>query len=86
MGVLLICYLIVYFSYQFLFNRKINFNKSFVIFIVSLVLIGVGSGLSFISCMDYKKVDSLPKLTDVKTTNIEMQDNLVINEAYDTKL
>ena len=85
MGVLLICYFIVYFSYQFLFNRKINFNKSFVIFVVSLVLIGVGSGLSFISCMDYKKVDSLPKLTDVKTTDIEMKDNLVINEEYDTK-
>ena len=85
MGVLLICYLIVYFSYQFLFNRKINFNKSFVIFVASLVLIGIGSGLSFISCMDYKKVDSLPKLTDVKTTDIEMEDNLVINEEYDTK-
>lgn len=85
MGALLICYLIIYFSYQFLFNRKINFNKSFIIFIVSLILLGVGLGLSFITCMDYKQVDSLPKLTETQTTSIKMKDNLVINETYDTK-
>ena len=80
LGVCLICYLVIYFIYNFIFNKKINLKSTFIIFIISLVLIGAGSGLSVIKFMDYDRETSTSEIVKVKEEVIPMSDNLVIQD------
>lgn len=86
LGCLLLCYLIIYIVYNFIFNKKIKLKSTFIIFIIGLLLIGVGSGLSVIKFMDYDYEEATNLNLETKEENISMSDDLIIedyNNYYD---
>lgn len=75
-GLIVISYLMVRLLVGILFNSKFKLKRMFIIFISSLVLVGVGSGLTIISFTGYRSVNNYD---DVKKTvtveEIEIKDN-----------
>lgn len=78
LGCILICYLVIYFVYNFIFNRKIKLKFTFIIFIIGLTLIGVGSGLSVVKFMDYDYEENFNANLKTKEEIIEMNNDLII--------
>jgi len=76
-GVLLFLYLMIEFIYNLLFNREHVVNRIFIIFILSISLIGVGFGLSFFAISNFTYEDN--NVSDVNTHIIDMEDNLIIS-------
>ncbi len=62
----LLCYIIIYFVYNFIFNRPIKFKQSFIIIISALVLIGASIGLTFTSTLNCKYVEPLESISTYK--------------------
>lgn len=77
-GCLLMCYIILYYIYNFIFNCAIKFKRMFILFIISLCLMGIGFGFSFVKYLDYDKVDINDKDYVVDTFNIDYNDKLVM--------
>ena len=75
-GVLLFIYLLLEFIYNLINNREHILNRVFIIFIISISLIGIGIGLSFASLSSFNYEENSKK--DVNIHNIEMDDNLVL--------
>ncbi len=67
---------------HFLFDKKINFPVHIIIFLVSLLLCGVGVGVSVLSMKDFQIIDE-PITTDLeeKTITTDYIDDLVIINA-----
>ena len=82
-GIILFTYLLIKFIYKVVFNQKINYGKLFIIFILSISLMGIGAGLSFASLntLDITNESSLTE--EVNEIDIKMKDNLVIDEIMD---
>lgn len=76
LGVLLIIYLMLEFIYNLIFNRSHMVNRIFIIFIVSISLIGAGIGLSFVSLTGFSYYEN--SKMDENIHNIEMSDDLVL--------
>ena len=77
LGVLLFIYLLLEFIYNLIFNRVHLLNRIFIIFIISISLIGIGIGLSFVSISDFSYIDN--QVNNKNTHMIEMDDNLVLD-------
>lgn len=80
LGILTFIFLIIRFLYNVIFNQKINYGKLFIIFIISLLLIGIGVGVSFTSLNSFTTYSE--NIWEKKTTtlNIPMSDNLVVED------
>ena len=78
LGCLLMCYIILYFIYNFIFNCVIKFKRMFILFIVSLCLMGLGFGFSFVKYLDYDYVDIDEVSYVVDTFDIDYNDKVVI--------
>ena len=81
LGLLMINYLVLKFIYNFIFNLKFKFRRSFIIFVIGLAFSGIGIGISY---CDYLTFDKLSYSKDrsqykIKEFNVEMRDNIVIN-------
>ena len=76
-GILLFIYLMIEFIYNILFNREHLVNRIFILFIISISLVGVGLGLSFVSLSSFSYEDNI--IDEVNTHVIEMDDNLVLD-------
>lgn len=83
LGCILISYVIINFAYNFIFNRKSKFKLSFVILIVGLTLIGVGSGLTAINFMEYDVKNISEDKLNVTDKEIKMENNIVISDTID---
>lgn len=76
----LIAGLIIYFAYNFVFNQKINFKLSFIIFIISLTSAALFAGLALVSCLNYKYLDNYDNMKmQTKTEYIDMNPNIRIH-------
>jgi len=75
-GIILFMYLMLEFIYNLIFDRDNSLGRMFLVFIVSISLIGVGIGLSFVSLSNFSYEENSRK--DVNMHNIEMVDNLVL--------
>ena len=75
-GIILFIYLMLEFIYNLIFNRSHMLNRIFIMFIISISLIGIGIGLSFVSLSSFSYEDSF--LMDSNIHNIEMSDDLVL--------
>lgn len=77
-GGLMINYLVLKMIYYFIFELKYPFPKIFICFIIGLILIGTGGGISFCNYLTFEKInlDEQEKITTTKT--IEYQENLVL--------
>ena len=77
-GSILFTFLIIEFIYNLIFNQKHAFRRIFVIFIISLSLLGIGSGLSFISLSNFTTYEN--NNLETQKYNIVMEDNLIIED------
>lgn len=56
-GSVLLAFLILYFMYNFIFNRKQPLKMIFILFISSIILMGIGAGLSCTTILNYDYYD-----------------------------
>ena len=84
LGCSFIAYLLIEFIYNFVFNRVHHYKRGFIMFVTSLVLVGIGSAVSFNGMLDFKYVtdnSDLKYVTD--SMNIEMTKNMIIYNVDD---
>lgn len=77
-GCAFIGYVVLNFIYNFLFDRKIHFKILFIVFIVGLIGIGIGGGLSISTIMNYDYVEGEDLEYSIKDQYISIEDNTVI--------
>ena len=78
LGGLVFISLFILFIFNLLFDRKNNYLKMFILFIMSLSLMGIGMGLSFVSLNSFEIIDD--DNYQLKTYNVEYNDNLVFED------
>ena len=80
LGAIILNYLLIKIIYNFIFNLKSSFKKTFYIFIIGLILIGIFSGLTITTYLNYKpiKIDYNNKDFITDTREITFKDNLII--------
>lgn len=61
LGGLAFCYCLIEILYNFICSRKQNFRRIFIIFIISLLLVGFGSGLVVSTYLSFDYVGQLPE-------------------------
>lgn len=77
-GFIVICYVILELIYNFIFNQKQHFKRILILFVVSLLSIGIGIGMSFNAYINFDKIDI--KNDSVKTHfEVEMNDDLYLS-------
>ena len=75
--------LILYIVYNFIVDKKNNLKITFISFITSLIVFGIGVGLCIISVKDFKYIEDLGT-KDEKT--IAMSDNLLIHPLWSDEI
>lgn len=83
LGTIIFTFLIIEFIYNLIFNQKHQFRRIFIIFILSLCLLGIGSGLSFISLNNFTIYENTN--TETKDYYITMEDNLIFDDLQEIK-
>lgn len=80
LGLLGVSYIFIRLLYSFIFSRKQNFKRIFIIFISSLVLLGAGIGLTLGIYMTFDEVNDLAKEFQTnQVVHIEMTKDTVLN-------
>ena len=82
-GGIVFLFLVLEFIYNLLFDRKHAYLRVFILFILSLVMIGSGMGLSFTALNDFEIIKDSELSSEVETISIDMLDNLVLNNLKD---
>ncbi len=78
-GAVLLTYCLIEFLYNFITNKEIKFKKIFIISILSLIIIGISTGLTVINLLDYNYIEGIDKLELVtKTEYIDIDANTII--------
>ena len=78
-GALIINFLILKMIYYFIFELKYSFPKIFILFIIGLALIGIGSGASFCTYLTFDKISFSNEKKEITTKEITYQDNLILD-------
>lgn len=81
MGCILFIYILIEFIFNIIFNRYYNVNRMFILFIISIFIIGIGLGELFIAISNFEYEKNI--VLEVNKHNINMEDNLIINEIAD---
>ena len=84
LGVVILTYLLIKFIYNLIFNQKTIYSRMFLIFIVSISLIGMGLGLSLSALTKFKVYQSDNYNQKESTVLVDMSDNLVIYDIMDS--
>ena len=80
LGLLGIAYIFIKLLYNFIFSRKQNFKRIFILFISSLILLGAGIGLTLGIYMTFDEVNDLTKEFQTnQIVHIEMTKDTVLN-------
>lgn len=80
LGLLGIAYIFIKLLYNFIFSRKQNFKRIFILFISSLILLGAGIGLTLGIYMTFDEVNDLTKEFQMnQIVHIEMTKDTVLN-------
>ena len=85
LGVLLINYICLKMIFTFIFNQKQKFKRIFIIFIVGLLLFGIGFGISFTTYLSFDETDLRDIEYKVVTKEIDMQYNTSLAFLEDDK-
>lgn len=81
LGILLINYIILEFLYCYVFNLIKNYKRIFIIFISSLVFIGIGTALIFTSYLTFIRVENnLTYKEETYTLDLDKNKTLNIND------
>jgi len=80
LGMIAFTLLVIWFIYNLLFNQKNAYQRMFMVFIISISLIGIGFGLSFASLRNFEIVNDSENgaLGEGQIVTISMQDNLIV--------
>jgi len=78
---------ILYVMYNLIVNYRNNWRKLFIVFIISLIGLGVGSGITVLEFKDFTISTQAPISVkkELVTETIPMQDNLIINSYSPTE-
>ena len=78
-GLILNAYVFIELMYRFIFNMKYYFKRSFILFIISLFVIGIGSGIFFI---EFSKFDihNDVKYDSDKTIKLNMNNDIIFDD------
>ncbi len=69
--------------FNFVFNIKLKAKRLFIQIIISLILLGVGIGITSIDIASFKYIDTAPNVKwEDKTFEYEMNNNLVLIDYY----
>lgn len=80
LGLLGIAYIFIKLLYNFIFSRKQNFKRIFILFMSSLILLGAGIGLTLGIYMTFDEVNDLTKEFQMnQIVHIEMTKDTVLN-------
>lgn len=83
LGAASFCLIIIYFLYNFIFNKLIKFRLAFYLLAASIVICATGFALSFNTYLNYSRVDYKNSNNLITSTEyIDMNDNLSINCYY----
>lgn len=79
-----LCFLLIYLTYNFVFNRKQHMKFIFISMISSFLIIGISIGLSITILLNYKQIDGTKGL-DKKTSTeiINVNGNTIITFGMD---
>lgn len=81
-SLMVICILFILLSLNFIFDRKNNKKTIIWSFIISLLLIGLGSGLIFIGVLSFEYVEDEKLIYRTDYIELEMQENLFLENYY----
>lgn len=81
LGCIIICGIAIELMYNFIFNRKNRKTRIFIVGIIALVAIGLGTGLSFIGISKFDVVEHNVDLISDEYV-IPMKDNLMVARLY----
>lgn len=79
LGAILVNYICLRVIITFIFNQKQKFKLSFIIFIIGLVLFGMGFGISFNSYLSFSEIEEISREYTTYTEEIEMKDNTILH-------
>lgn len=82
-GACLLLYIVIEVLIKFIFNITQKFKKLFVMFILSLIILGISGGLFFCEFSTYTIKSNVVVDTKVKEVNLAMEDNLIIEFLND---
>ena len=89
LGGLIFTYIVIEFIARLLFNKKLPFVRMFIMFIISISLVGIGMGLSTYAFSNYIVIDNAELNEKTDSLYMDMKDNLVfvdINNLGDDKI
>ena len=78
LGMIAFTVLVIWFIYNLIFNQKNHYQRMFMVFIISISLMGIGFGLSVASLRDFEIVDDASEMSEVQTITISMKENLIV--------
>ena len=78
LGAILVNYICLKVIIIFIFNQRQKFKLSFIIFIIGLVLFGMGFGISFSSYLSFSEIDRDREYTSY-TEELSMKDNMILD-------
>ncbi len=83
LGMMAFTILIIWFIYNLIFNQKNAYRRMFMVFIISLSLIGIGFGISALGLRDFEIVSEVEEMNSDQSLTISMKDNLIVPEIVD---
>lgn len=78
LGIIAFILLVIWFIYNLIFNQKNAYSRMFMVFIISISLIGIGFGLSFASLRNFEIVNEANNFDKNQIVTISMKDNLIV--------
>ena len=85
LGMIAFTVLVIWFIYNLIFNQKNHYQRMFMVFIISISLMGIGFGLSVASLRDFEIVDDASEMSEVQTITISMKENLIVPTLMDVE-
>lgn len=78
---IVICANLIEMAFYFIFNHKVSLPRILITSLISLIVIGIGIGISFFDMTKYEYIDSLPKTAKVEINKDEYvyKDNMYID-------
>jgi transcriptional regulator with XRE-family HTH domain len=83
-GACLFLFILVWFIFNLIFDRKQDYKKIFMLFILSILCFGIGIGLAFYDMQSFTIIENFCEKAN-KTITIEMKDDLVLPSIIDLK-
>lgn len=78
-GVLAFIYIFIELMYEFIFDRGYNFKRLFIIFISSLIVMGIGSGVVFLELSTFDYITNI-KFKNSTVLRINVKDDTLFTE------